>query len=149
MSATTTFMPDTAQYQQLCRVMQFYAAQLTPAQALEVASIFPEFAPGVCYETGAYLRRGYNAVGDPQLYQVTLDHLSASDRLPEYTPELYEPLGLDGQGHPLWSAPAGDQDGYQPGDIVRCGVGLYRCLSPDCLTHPEGAPLDWQFLSGC
>ncbi|MBM6924789.1 hypothetical protein [Pseudoflavonifractor phocaeensis] len=138
--------PEGRELQQLRRVAQLFAAQLTPAQALEIAWVYPEFAPGMCYETGTYLRRGVNALGDPQLYQVTLDHLSAADRPPESAPELYEPLGLARDGTPLWSRPAGDLDGYQPGDVVHWAGRPYRCLVPDCLTCPEADPVGWTGL---
>lgn len=135
--------PEGRELQQLRRVAQLFAAQLTPAQALEVAWVYPAFAPGMCYETGDYLRWGVNALGDPQLYQVTLDHLSDAGRTPESAPELYEPLGLARDGTPLWSRPAGDRDGYQPGDVVDWAGRPYRCLVPDCLTCPEADRRGW------
>ncbi len=139
----TVFTPAERELQQLRRVAQLFAAQLTPSQALEVAWVYPEFAPGMCYETGDYLRRGVNRVGDPQLYQVTLDHLSDASRPPESAPELYEPLGLAPDGNPLWSRPAGNWDGYQPGDVVDWGGRPYRCLVPGCLTCPEADRAGW------
>ena len=106
--------------------------------------MYPEFVPGVVYQTGDYLRRGLNAVGDPQLYQVTLDHRSSAGALPEHTPELYEPVGLDGRGTPVWSRPAGDADGYERGDVVSFRGLRYRCLADRCLFSPEEAPDQWQ-----
>ena len=100
------------QGQQFHRLLQLFAAQLEPARAMEVAWVYPEFAPGMVYQTGDYLRRGVNSVGDPQLYQVTLDHRASAGAVPERTPEFYEPIGLDGAGVPLWRRPAGDRDGY-------------------------------------
>lgn len=131
---------------QLFRLMQLFAAQLEPAQALEVAAVYPEFTPGAVYQTGDYLRWGYNRVGDPQLYQVTLDHRASPEAPPERTPELYEPLGLDDRGIPLWSRPAGPGDGYRPGDVVSFRGRLCRCLAADCQASPEEAPGAWRPL---
>lgn len=134
------------QGQQFHRLLQLFAAQLEPARAMEVAWVYPEFAPGMVYQTGDYLRRGVNSVGDPQLYQVTLDHRASAGAVPERTPELYEPIGLDGAGVPLWSRPAGDRDGYAAGDVVSFRGTRYRCLAPLALFSPEEAPADWQAL---
>lgn len=130
--------------QQLLRLLQLFAAQLEPAQAMEVAWVYPEFMPGTVYQTGDYLRRGVSSVGDPQLYQVTLDHRASADWPPEHTPELYEPVGLDSGGIPLWSRPAGDTDGYECGDVVSFRGLRYRCLADRCLFSPEEAPDQWQ-----
>lgn len=132
------------QSQQMFRLLQLFAAQLEPARAMEVAWVYPEFVPGAVYQTGDYLRRGVNSVGDPQLYQVTLDHRSSAGAPPERTPELYEPIGLDRGGVPLWSRPAGDGDGYAAGDVVSFRDTRYRCLRRSCLLSPEEAPADWQ-----
>lgn len=133
-----------ASSQQLLRLLQLFAAQLEPARAMEVAWVYPEFVPGSIYQTGDYLRRGLNAVGDPQLYQVTLDHRSSAEAPPEHTPELYEPIGLDAGGTPLWSRPAGEADGYGRGDTVSFRGLRYRCLTDCCLLSPEEAPADWE-----
>ena len=128
---------------QLLRLLQLFAAQLEPARAMEVAAVYPEFTPGVCYQTGDYLRRGRNGVGDPQLYQVTLDHRSSLRAPPERTPELYEPVGLGPGGVPLWCRPAGPGDGYAVGDEVFFRGRPYRCQRPDCQLSPEEAPDCW------
>ena len=132
------------QGQQFHRLLQLFAAQLEPARAMEVAWVYPEFTPGTVYQTGDYVRRGFNAVGDPQLYQVTLDHRASAGVVPERTPELYEPVGLDSRGVPLWSRPAGDRDGYAMGDVVSFRGTRYRCLANACLLSPEEAPDLWQ-----
>ena len=136
------------QGQQFYRLLQLFAAQLEPAQAMEVAWVYPEFTPDTVYQTGDYLRRGFNAVGDPQLYQVTLDHRASASAVPERTPELYEPVGLDGTGVPLWSRPAGNRDGYTAGDVVSFRGGWYRCLETICLLSPEEEPSAWCRLPG-
>lgn len=135
-----------SEVRQFCRLLQMFAAQLEPSQALEVPWVFPEFVPGAVYQTGDYLRWGTNAVGDPQLYQVTLDHRASVHLPPERTPELYEPIGTDSRGLPLWSRPAGEGDGYQMGDTVSFRGKAYRCLAADCLYSPEEAPERWKKL---
>ena len=142
-----SFSPHTkGEAQQLCRLLQLFAAQLEPVQAMEVAWVYPEFTPGAVYQTGEYIRWGTNGVGDPQLYQVTLDHRSSPDCSPEQAPELYEAIGVDSQGVPLWSRPAGDGDGYEAGDIVCFRKIRYRCLRGPCLFSPEEAPEAWVTL---
>ena len=75
---------------------------------------------------------------------MTLDHRASAGVVPERTPELYEPIGLDGSGVPLWSRPAGDRDGYAVGDVVSFRGIRYRCLANVCLLSPEEAPDQWQ-----
>ncbi|MCI7472820.1 MAG: hypothetical protein MSB10_03965 [Clostridiales bacterium] len=135
------------QTQQFYHLLQLFAAQLEPVRAMEVAWVYPEFTPGTVYQTGDYVRRGFNAVGDPQLYQVTLDHRASAQLLPEHIPEFYDPIGLDGAGIPLWSRPAGDRDGYAVGDVVSFRGGRYRCLANACLLSPEEAPDQWRALA--
>ena len=135
------------QIQQFYRLLQLFAAQLEPAQAMEVAWVYPEFAPDTVYQTGDYFRYGVNTVGDPQLYQVTLDHRSSDWSPPECTPELYEPIGLDSDGVPLWSRPAGDGDSYTSGDVVSFRGVRYRGLTDTCLFSPEEGPDQWQALN--
>ena len=111
--------------EQMRRAIQMIAGGLTEAQALEVATIYPAWAAGRSYAAGDILRHGVNSVGDPQLYKVVQAHTSQADWLPEATPALYDPFGLDGSGYPLWIQPTGAHDAYNQGDIVDYNGTLY------------------------
>ena len=114
--------------EQLRRALQLCANTLTEAQALEVAAVYPAWAAGRSYAVGDIVRHGENSVGDPQLYKVVQAHTSQADWLPEATPALYDPFGLDEAGYPLWSQPAGAHDAYNAGDIVDYNGTLYQSL---------------------
>ena len=114
--------------EQLRRALQIFAATLSEEQALEVAAVYPAWEAGRAYAVGDILRHGVNSVGDPQLYKVVQAHTSQADWLPEATPALYDPFGLDESGYPLWSQPAGAHDAYNQGDIVDYNGTLYKSL---------------------
>lgn len=114
--------------EQLRRVLQLFAATLETKQALEVAAIFPTYQVNRSYAAGEYLTCGVNDVGDPQLYRVVQAHTSAEEWPPASTPSLYEPLGLDDHGYPVWQQPSGAHDAYNKGDIVNYNGTLYISL---------------------
>ena len=129
--------------EQLRRVLQLFAASLEEDKALEVASVYPAYETGRAYGAGEYLTCGVNALGDPQLYRVVQAHTSQADWPPESTPALYEPLGLDGGGYPVWSQPSGAHDAYNTGDVVSCSGTLYQSLMDGNVWSPEVYPAGW------
>lgn len=60
------------------------------------------------------------------------------------TPTLYEPLGLDSQGYPLWQQPSGAHDAYQKGDVVNDNGTLYRSLADGNVWAPEAYTDLWE-----
>ena len=130
--------------EQLRRAMQLYANTLPEEQALEVATIYPAWAAGRSYAVGDIVRHGENSVGDPQLYKVVQTHTSQADWLPEATPALYDPFGLDEAGYPLWSQPTGAHDAYNAGDIVNYNGTLYKSLIDGNTWSPEAYPDGWE-----
>ena len=114
--------------EQMRRAIQLFAKTLPEEQALEVAAMYPEWAAGRSYAVGDILRYGTNSVGDPQLYRVVQAHTSQADWTPEATPALYDAFGLNEQGYPVWSQPAGAHDAYNQGDIVDYNGTLYKSL---------------------
>ena len=126
------------------RAMQLYANTLTEAQALEVATIYPAWAAGRSYAVGDIVCHGENSVGDPQLYKVVQAHTAQADWLPEATPALYDPFGLDEAGYPLWSQPTGAHDAYNTGDIVDYNGTLYKSLIDGNTWNPETYPDGWE-----
>ena len=83
-------------------------------------------------------------MGDPQLYRVVQAHTSAAEWPPTSTPTLYEPLGLDSQGYPLWQQPSGAHDAYQKGDVVNDNGTLYRSLADGNVWAPEAYTDLWE-----
>lgn len=130
--------------EQFRRAVQMFAARLSEEQALEVATMYPEWEAGRSYAVGDILQHGSNSVGDPKLYKVVQAHTSQADWLPEATPALYDPFGLDGQGYPVWSQPTGAHDAYNTGDIVDYNGTLYKSLIDGNTWSPEAYPQGWE-----
>lgn len=130
--------------EQLRRALQLFAAGLEAEQALEVPAIFPAYQVGRSYTIGEYLACGVNAVGDPQLYRVVQAHTSAEEWPPASAPTLYEPLGLDDQGYPVWQQPSGAHDAYNKGDIVNYNGTLYISLTDGNVWAPDAYTGLWE-----
>ena len=114
--------------EQFRKALQLFAASLDETTALEVATVYPAWAPGRSYKVGEYVTYDENSVGDPQLYKITQAHTSQADWLPPDVPAVYTPLGLNDHGYPVWSQPSGAQDAYNIGDIVDYRGELYKSL---------------------
>lgn len=133
---------------QLFRALQMFAATLTDEQAMEVATVYDPWRVGKSYALGEYVTYGENAVGDPQLYKVVQAHTSQADWTPDVTESLYDAIGLDESGYPLWSQPTGAHDAYNTGDIVDYNGTLYKSLIDGNVYSPEAYPAGWQIYSG-
>lgn len=130
--------------EQTLRALQLFAGTLTEAQALEVASIYPEWTASTAYAVGDVISYGTNPVGDPQLYKVVQAHTSQADWTPDATPALYDAFGLDDSGHTLWAQPSGAHDVYQTGDIVNYNGTLYKSLIDGNVWAPDVYPAGWE-----
>ena len=130
--------------EQLRRVLQMFAATLTEEQALEIATVFPEWKVNWIYNVGYVFSYGHNNLGDPQLYKVVQAHTSQSDWTPDSVPSLYEAFGLDEQGYPIWAQPSGAHDAYDTGDIVNYNGVLYRSLINGNVWSPDVYPAGWE-----
>lgn len=134
--------------EQLRKALQMYAQTLTDEQALEIASIYPSWEPKHTYKIGDYVTYGTNATGDPQLYKVVQDHTSQDIYPPgEGTESLYDALGLDESGYPIWTRPSGAHDAYNKGDIVNYNGQLYRSLIDGNTYTPEEYPAGWELYT--
>ena len=135
--------------EQLRRAIQLFAATLDETQAMEIATVYDPWKPGKKYKGGAYITHGVNAVGDPQLYRVNdgKDHTSQADWTPDATPSLYTAIGLDDQGHPVWSAPTGAHDAYNIGDVVNHNGVLYESLIAGNCTVPGSDDRYWRVVA--
>lgn len=130
--------------EQLRKVLQLFAASLDEDSALEVATVYPEWAEGKSYAAGEYVTYGENNVGDPQLYKVLQAHTSQTDWTPDITPSLFSAIGLDASGYPVWSRPTGAADAYNKGDIVDYDGTLYRSTIDGNVWSPEEYPAGWE-----
>ena len=104
--------------EQLRKALQMFAQTLPDEQAMEIATVYPEWASGVSYSIGTFVVYGINGVGDPQLYKCVQVHTSQSDWTPDATPALWAAIGLAPDDVPVWSRPTGAHDAYNIGDRV-------------------------------
>ena len=130
--------------EQFRKALQMFAASLDDEKALEVATIYDAWCADKSYKTGEYITYGTNSVGDPQLYKVVQDHTSQLDWLPDITPSLYSPIGLDDSGYPVWSQPTGAHDAYNTGDIVNYNGKLYKSTIDGNTYAPDAYPDGWE-----
>ena len=127
---------DLQRMEQLRRAMQLFAGTLDEPQAREVATLYPQWRPGVRYERETYVTYGEDGNEDPALYRTTQGHTSAGQYPPDTANTLYVRVGIDGSGYPVWSPPAGAHDAYDSGDIVSHGGRLWRSEIDGNTTEP-------------
>lgn len=133
--------------EQVRRALQMLGTTLTDDQAMEVAMIFDPWQSEITYKTGEFITYGMNSVGDPQLYKVVQDHTSQADWTPDVTAALYDAIGLDDSGYPIWSQPTGAHDAYNTGDIVNYNGVLYKSLVDGNVYPPEAYPSGWELYN--
>lgn len=134
--------------EQLRRALQMFAQTLGAEAAMEVATVYDPWQIGKAYTVGVYLTYGTNAVGDPQLYRVVQAHTSQADWTPDAAASLYEPIGLDAAGFPVWAQPSGAHDAYGEGDIVDYNGTLYQSMIPGNTTVPGTDERYWTVYEG-
>lgn len=133
--------------EQLRRAIQIFAATLTEEQAIEIATVFPKYEIGKAYTIGEIIAYGENGTSDPQLYKIIQAHTSQEDWKPDITPSLYEPIGLNSEGVPVWSKPSGAHDAYNIGDIVDYNGTLYKSLIGGNVYSPDEYPAGWEVVT--
>ena len=126
--------------------MDVAGASLDEEMALECVRLYRAWEIGKSYQVGEYLTYDQNGVGDPQLYKVVQVHTSQADWTPDSTPALYDAIGLDDSGYPLWSQPTGAHDAYNTGDIVNCNGTLYESTIDGNVWSPESYPAGWKLF---
>ena len=130
--------------EQLRKALQIFAATLTDEQALEIATVYPEWQSGWAYSVGEVISYGTNSLGDPQLYKVVQAHTSQDNWRPGAgTESLYDAFGLDDGGYPIWSQPSGAHDAYNTGDIVNYNGTLYQSTINGNVWSPDVYPAGW------
>lgn len=133
--------------EQLRRALQLFVQTLPEAQVLEVATVVPFWEANRTYSVGDVVSYGENSTGDPQLYKVVQAHTSAAEWTPDAAASLYDAIGLDGSGYPVWSRPSGAHDAYNTGDIVNYNGALYRSKINGNTWSPEEYPDGWEVYS--
>ena len=136
------------QAQAIREAMDVAGATLTEGQALECVWLYRPWEVGKVYTVGEYLTFGVNSVGDPQLYKVVQSHTSQADWNPDITPALYDAIGLDDSGYPVWAQPTGAHDAYNKGDIVNYNGTLYQSLIDGNVYSPDAYPSGWEVYTG-
>ena len=129
--------------EQFRRALQMFAQSLTEEQAMEIVAVYPKYEADKSYSVGDFFTYGANAVGDPQLYKVVQAHTSQNGWIPSENPSLYEPIGLNKEGYPVWSQPSGAHDAYNKDDIVDYNGKLYKSLIDGNTYSPETYPAGW------
>ena len=124
--------------------MDIAGALLNEELALECVRLYRKWEINRQYEVNEYFTYGTNAVGDPQLYKVVQAHTSLENWTPDQTPSLYEALGLDNEGYPIWARPTGAHDAYNTGDIVNYVGILYKSLIDGNTFSPDEYPAGWE-----
>ena len=132
--------------EQFFKAVQMFAASLTDEKALEIATIYDPWKEGKAYTVGEYVTYGTNSVGDPQLYKVVQAHTSQLDWPPDLSTSLYDAIGLDDSGYPVWSQPTGSHDAYNTGDIVNYNGTLYKSLIDGNTYAPDAYPTGWEVV---
>lgn len=123
--------------------MDVAGATLTEEQALECVRLYRPWEVGKAYAVGEYLTFGVNSVDDPKLYKVVQSHTSQADWKPDISPALYDAIGLDADGYPVWSQPTGAHDAYNKGDIVNYNGVLYESVIDGNTYSPDAYPAGW------
>lgn len=124
--------------------MDVAGAMLDEEMALECVHLYRPWEIEKAYKVGDYLTYGVNEVGDPQLYKVVQAHTSLANWTPDQNPALYEALGLDNEGYPIWARPTGAHDAYNAGDIVNYNDVLYKSLINGNTYSPDEYPAGWE-----
>lgn len=123
------------------KALQFFARTMdvdTQAEdIMMIASVFPTWEIGKTYKLKEVFSYGLNSVGDPQLYQVLLEHTSAEQWTPDVANTLYKAIGVTEDGYPEWAQPLGATDAYNTGDIVSYNGVLYKSIMDANVYPPD------------
>ena len=133
--------------EQLRKALQMFAQTLTDDEAMEIATVYPEWKNETAYKVDEKVTYGVNEVGDPQLYRCVQAHTSQADWTPDITPALWTPIGLAPDNIPVWSQPTGAHDAYNKGDKVHYpekDSPVYESLIDGNVYSPEAYPQGWE-----
>lgn len=133
--------------EQFRRALQMFCQTLDDEQAMEIATVYPEWADNTAYAVGTMVTYGYNEVDDPQLYRCVQAHTSQANWTPDETPALWSAIGLAPDDVPIWSQPTGSHDAYNTGDRVHypdAESPIYVSLIDGNIYSPDAYPAGWE-----
>lgn len=136
--------------EQFRKALQMFCQTLTDEQAMEISTVYPDWAVNTAYTVGTMVVYGENEVGDPQLYRCVQAHTSQADWTPPDTPALWTAIGLAPDEVPIWSQPTGAHDAYNKGDRVHypdADSSIYVSLIDGNIYSPEAYPAGWEVES--
>lgn len=129
------------------RAIQIFASTITDESVMmQIPNVYPEYQVGVSYKIKDIFRWGVNSVGDPQLYQVLQDHVSAAEWTPDTAASLYKKIGVTESGIPEWVQPVGATDAYGKGDVVMYNGKKYESLIDANVWSPDAYPAGWKLV---
>ena len=118
------------------------AKSLTDEEALEVPSLYDEWAVGITYSVGDRVHYG------EKLYRCEQSHTAQEDWTPDITPALWTDVAMP-HTIPVWRQPTGAQDAYNAGDRVWYpdeGDVIYESLIDGNVWSPESYPDGWEVI---
>lgn len=133
--------------EQLRKALQMFAQSLSDDEAMEVATVYPEWTVNTAYKINEMVTYGENEVGDPQLYRCVQAHTSQADWTPDATPALWTAIGVAPDNIPIWSQPTGAHDAYNIGDRVHYpgkDDPVYESLINGNVYSPDAYPQGWK-----
>ena len=133
--------------EQLRKALQIFAQTLTDDEAMEIATVYPEWKNETAYKVDEMVTYGVNEVNDPQLYRCVQAHTSQVDWTPDATPALWTAIGLAPDNIPIWSQPTGAHDAYNKGDRVHYpgkDDPVYESLINGNVYSPDAYPQGWK-----
>lgn len=133
--------------EQLRRALQMFCQTLNDEDAIEIATVYPNWKENTTYKINTIVVYGINEVNDPQLYRCVQEHISQIDWTPSETPSLWTAIGLAPDNVPVWSQPVGAQDAYNIGDRVHYPTisdSIYISLIDGNIWSPDIYPAGWQ-----
>ena len=133
--------------EQFRKALQMFAQSLSDDEAMEVATVFPEWKINTAYKVNEMATYGENEVGDPQLYRCVQAHTSQSGWTPDVAVSLWVAIGLAPDLIPIWSQPTGAHDAYNIGDRVHYPTKddpVYESLIDGNIYSPEVYPQGWK-----
>lgn len=126
-----------------------FVRSLNDEDAMEVATVFPEWKNGKAYAVDEIVAYGENEVGDPQLYRCIQAHTSQGSWTPDVAVSLWVAIGLAPDNIPIWSQPTGAHDAYNIGDRVHYPGKedpIYESLIDGNVYSPEVYPQGWRVI---
>lgn len=106
-------------------------------EAMEIADLYPDWVANRKYSVGTTLKYGINTDGETQLWSVVQEHVSQEEWKPDKVVSLYNKVGFNDSGVPIWTQPLGGHDAYEKGDMVSCNGKNYISTVDNNVWQPD------------